>query len=636
MFDSILGPGQLDSALKSLGDVSVTVFGDFCLDAYWLIDHATQEISIETGLEIRRVREQRHSLGGAGNVVSNLIDLGVGSVRSVGIVGSDVFGARLVQLLAERGADTTGILNLGDQWQTMVYAKPCRDGKEDNRLDFGAFNTVSTETAKKLAALLDVAAAKSDIVVLNQQIPAGVSTSEMIQQINTVIKAHPKTRFIVDARDRAGQYRGAMLKINSREAAQLAGDIASQGPRSEATDRSHAKLLFEKTGHPVFLTRGAQGILVADSNGVQAVQGIQIIQATDPVGAGDTVVAALAAVLGSGKDALTAGIVANLAASVTVRKLQTTGTATPDEIRQTSTHADYVYAPDLADDPRHAKYIDHSEIELIEPLPADIRIEHAIFDHDGTLSTLRQGWEAVMEPMMCRAVLGEQFAGADAAVYQNVLETVREFIDKTTGIQTLVQMQGLVRLVGDYGCVPADKILDEHGYKAIYNDALLKLIHTRVHKLKLGELESKDFQIKNAQPLLEALHRRGVKLYLASGTDEADVIAEAKAMGYAELFEGRIFGAVGDVNVEAKKIVLERIIRENKLAGHQFATFGDGPVEMRETRKRGGICVGVASDELRRFGLNLSKRTRLIRAGATLVVPDFSQLNTLLQILNLQ
>ena len=341
----------------------------------------------------------------------------------------------------------------------------------------------------------------------------------------------------------------------------------------------------KKNAQPVFLTRGENGLLVADSTGVHNINGIQIIQATDPVGAGDTVVASLAAVLGGGGDAVTAGQIANLAASITVRKRQTTGTATPDEIRHAAAEAEPIYAPDLATDPRHAKYADDSEIELVEPLPRDIQIAHAIFDHDGTLSVLRQGWEAVMEPMMVRAVLGDQFEKADAALYQKVLETTRVFIDKTTGIQTLVQMQGLVRLVRDFGFVPESKILDEHGYKAIYNDALLKLIHTRVRKLKSGELESKDFQIKNAQPLLEALHRRGVKLYLASGTDEPDVIAEAKAMGYADLFEGRIYGAVGDVNVEAKKIVLERIIRENKLSGHQFMTFGDGPVEIRETRK---------------------------------------------------
>jgi len=636
MSDGIPRPEELAALLASLGGVSVAVFGDFCLDSYWVLDTAEQELSIETGLEVRRVREQRYSLGGAGNVVSNLIDLGVRQVRAVGIIGSDLFGAHMLHLLATRGADTAGVLNLGDAWQTMVYAKPCRGGKEDNRIDFGAFNEVSAAAADQLATLLDHAASQSDVVVLNQQVPAGVSTPEMIRRINGVIAMHPRTRFIVDARDRAGQYRGAMLKLNSREAARLLGVATGPGSSSEAADRGFAKALFEKTGEPVYLTRGDHGMLVADASGVTAVRGIQILGPTDPVGAGDTVVAALAAVLGGGGDALTAGNVANLAASVTVRKLQTTGTATPAEILEAAREADSIYAPDLAGDLRLAKYLDNSEIELVEPLPSDIHIKHAIFDHDGTLSVLRQGWEAVMEPMMCRAVLGEQFATADAAVYQTVLDAVREFIDKTTGIQTLVQMQGLVRLVRDYGYVPADKILDEHGYKTIYNDELLKRIHTRVQKLKSGELESKDFQIKNAQPLLEALHGRGVKLYLASGTDVADVVAEAKAMGYADLFEGRIFGAVGDVKVEAKKIVLERIIQENNLAGHEFMTFGDGPVEIRETRKRGGICVGVASDELRRFGLNPAKRTRLIRAGATVIVPDYSQLSLLLRALRLQ
>jgi phosphoglycolate phosphatase-like HAD superfamily hydrolase len=177
--------------------------------------------------------------------------------------------------------------------------------------------------------------------------------------------------------------------------------------------------------------------------------------------------------------------------------------------------------------------------------------------------------------------------------------------------------------------------LDEHGYKKIFNDNLMKLIHRRVAKLACGELVSTDFQIKNAELLLRELHKRGIKLYLASGTDQADVVAEATAMGYADLFEGRIFGSIGDIKADAKKIVLERIVRENNLAGHQFATLGDGPVEMRETQKVGGLCIGVASDELRRFGWNMAKRTRLIRAGASLLVPDFSQLPALLKAIHL-
>jgi hypothetical protein len=56
-------------------------------------------------------------------------------------------------------------------------------------------------------------------------------------------------------------------------------------------------------------------------------------------------------------------------------------------------------------------------------------------------------------------------------------------------------------------------------------------------------------------------------------------------------------------------------------------------VEIRETRKRGGLAVGVASDEVRRHGLNLAKRSRLIQAGADLVIPDFSQGQRLLELL---
>ena len=61
-------------------------------------------------------------------------------------------------------------------------------------------------------------------------------------------------------------------------------------------------------------------------------------------------------------------------------------------------------------------------------------------------------------------------------------------------------------------------------------------------------------------PFLKKLHNAGVKLYLASGTDEEDVKNEAAVLGYDYLFEGGIFGAVGDINKEAKKIVLDRIL----------------------------------------------------------------------------
>jgi rfaE bifunctional protein kinase chain/domain len=624
----------LESALAPLSKLHIAVCGDFCLDVYWLLETEKVELSIETGLPVRRVRGQRYSLGGAGNVVANLIDLGVGNVKAIGVVGTDLFGRELLGLLEGRGADTRDGIVLDEHWQTMVYAKPCHGDDEQSRIDFGAFNQLRKKTVNALVAALDKAAAENDAVILNQQIRGGINTPAVIERINETIARHPHTQFVVDARHHPDLYRGAILKLNVHEAARFLGETVLDPLYTEGT-RDIAHRISQQTGKPVFLTRGEHGLITAENGTVQQIPGIQVLEKMDTVGAGDTVVAVLAAILGSGQSPLTAARLANIAAMITVRKLQTTGTATPAEILAVGPEPDYVFEPELADAPHLARYIEKTQIERIGEAPGNLQIQHCIFDHDGTLSTLREGWEKIMEPMMVRAVLGPRYATADAALLAKVTQEVRRFIDRTTGIQTLVQMRGLVDLVRQAGFTDPKVILDEHGYKRVFNEELLKMIACRMEKLKSGELDANDFQVKNASKLLQELHRRGVKLYLASGTDQADVIAEAEAMGYANLFEGGIYGAVGDIKVEAKQVVLEKIIREHKLSPHQYATFGDGPVEMRETRKRGGFCIGVASDEVRRFGLNPTKRSRLIRAGANLIVPDFSQLNELLRALQL-
>lgn len=626
----------LAELLREIPQGRVAVFGDFCLDGYWLVDSDESELSVETGLPVRRVKRQQYSLGGAGNVVANLADFGVSQLQAVGLIGHDLFGRQMLDLLEKHHANTDGMLTCQDDWQTFVYAKAYIGDEEQNRIDFGGFNCISFASIDRMEQALARAAEASDVVILNQQIPAGLSTEPMIQRINQVIGAHPACTFIVDSRHRGGLYKGAILKINSHEASHLCGQerlLDECVPFDEVC--AFAKQLHTVSGRPVFVTRGADGIVVADDNGIDSVPGIQIVERTDPVGAGDTVVAALAAALAAGADGITAARLANIASSVTVRKIQTTGTATPDEILAVGPKPDYVYLPELADDPRQAHVIDDTEIEVVRELPRGLKIKHAIFDHDGTISTLREGWERIMEPMMVRAILGPRHDGAEEAVYHEVVDRVRAFIDRTTGIQTLKQMEGLIEIVKEVGFVPADQILDIHGYKAIYNEALLEMVSRRADKLNRGELVGEDFQIKNARRLLERLHARGIKLYLTSGTDVDDVKVEAQALGYADLFEGRIFGAVGDVKVEAKRMVLDRIISEHGLSVSGFATFGDGPVEMQETRKRGGIAIGVASDELRRFGLNEAKRSRLIRAGADVIVPDFSQVDPLLGLLGL-
>jgi phosphoglycolate phosphatase-like HAD superfamily hydrolase len=196
-------------------------------------------------------------------------------------------------------------------------------------------------------------------------------------------------------------------------------------------------------------------------------------------------------------------------------------------------------------------------------------------------------------------------------------------------------MQSLVVLVRKFGYVGGHEILDAAGYKNVFNQELLKIVSARMEQLRSRQLGPEHFQIGNAMQFLRELHQRGITLYLASGTDQGDVIKEAQALGYAGFFDGRIFGAINDPRVDAKMTVLERMLSEHGLSGHQFAMFGDGPMEIRETRKRGGVAVGIASDEARLAGVNPAKRKRLVRAGADLIIPDFGSWQDLLRILRL-
>ncbi|MDP6634740.1 MAG: PfkB family carbohydrate kinase [Phycisphaerae bacterium] len=320
-------------ALDLAARARVTVFGDFALDAYWTIDPDESELSVETSLPVRRVLKQHYGLGGAGNVVANLLALGAAEVRAVGMVGDDVFGRELLAQLGDIGSDTTDMIASQSDWQTQVFAKPHLDDREQNRVDFGGFNVPSVESIEALAAALDAAAGWSDAIILNQQVPAGVSTEAMIEQLNVLVARRGDKVFVIDSRHRPGAYRGGFLKMNSHEAATLAGEDVDLSTAISA-DRACelARLACDRSGRPVFVTRGADGLIVAEAAGMHVEPGIRTDGPIDSVGAGDTVAAALAAVLGGGGEPVLAARLANLAACVTVRKLRMTGTASPDEI----------------------------------------------------------------------------------------------------------------------------------------------------------------------------------------------------------------------------------------------------------------------------------------------------------------
>ncbi|QRR02336.1 PfkB family carbohydrate kinase [Dyadobacter sandarakinus] len=627
---------QITSILEKISSVRIAVYGDFCLDAYWVMDERGSETSIETGLPAAAVSHDYYSPGGAGNVVANLAALCPAEIRVIGVIGEDMHGRELARQLQNLGADTTSLFTQTEHFSTYSYLKRLDSGEEQPRIDFGVYSKRSIETDHLLLAAMEDALRACDALIFNQQITGSINNESFIEGANRLFDKYRHKIVMMDSRHFNARFRNTFLKVNDHEIAALAGVVTSPADHIPLSDvLVYGKQMQNHTQKPVFVTCGERGIIAFDNLGQHTLPGLQLKGKLDTVGAGDTAISAITLCMAAQVPAAEAAEFANFAAAVTVQKLFTTGTANAGEILHISREPDYIYQADLAANDRAAVFMPGTEFELCVPevLGRLGHIRHAVFDHDGTISTFRQGWEEIMEPVMMRSILGAHYETVDAAAFHKVRHRVKEFIHATTGIQTIYQMEGLVELVREFGFVPENEILDKFRYKELYNEGLMEMVNLRIAKLNSGQLGQEDFTLKGAVAFLQELKSRGVTLYLASGTDEEDVRREASALGYAHLFDGGIYGALRDYTKFSKKMIIEKIIREHNLHGRELAVFGDGPDEIREGRRAGGISIGITSNEVQRFGHNPAKRPRLIKAGAHLLIPDFSQYHSLLHML---
>ena len=262
-------------------------------------------------------------------------------------------------------------------------------------------------------------------------------------------------------------------------------------------------------------------------------------------------------------------------------------------------------------------YLPGTRIEIIHEVERG-KLKHALFDFDGTVSILREGWQNIMAPVMIEMICG------DTTPTQDIIGEVRRVIDETTGIQTIFQMQKLVEMVRAHGLVPEEAIRTPVAYKAVYNERLMVPVNERIRKLECGELAIDQVTLRGALDFVRRLRERGVTLYVFSGTDRDDVRNEAGKVGAAQYFN-EIWGAVPSIEEYSKEKVLKEIIAAHGLHGSEVMTVGDGPVEIRNGKENGCITLGVASDEVAGHGLDEQKRERLIRAGADILIGDFGE-----------
>ena len=170
-------------------------------------------------------------------------------------------------------------------------------------------------------------------------------------------------------------------------------------------------------------------------------------------------------------------------------------------------------------------------------------------------------------------------------------------------------------------------------YKTEYLRRLMERIGERREALRHGA-DPTPYLVPGIRELLQALCDEGIQCHLTSGTDEVDVIEEARLLGVDRYFAG-LHGAT-DQNSTAcsKEQVIRSLLEEKKMQGGELLSFGDGYVEMELTRTVGGYAVAVATNESAKdHSVDAWKRERLLKAGADCVIPDFSNVPRLMDYL---
>ncbi len=264
-----------------------------------------------------------------------------------------------------------------------------------------------------------------------------------------------------------------------------------------------------------------------------------------------------------------------------------------------------------------------TSVEVVREVEPGVAFRHVLFDFDGTLSLIREGWPAVMVAMMTEEILATGTREPADAIARHC----HEFVMRLNGKQTIYQMIELAGEIKKRGGRPQDPVV----YKDKYHERLMEKVGHRREALRAGLARPEEYLVAGAFGLLAALRDRGLSMYLASGTDQKYVAEEAALLGLIPYFGGRIYGAIDDYKKFSKQMVIERILRENAVEGSALLGFGDGYVEIQNIKSAGGVAVAVASDEAGRSGRpDAWKRDRLIGVGADIVIPDFRESGALL------
>jgi D-beta-D-heptose 7-phosphate kinase/D-beta-D-heptose 1-phosphate adenosyltransferase len=317
---------RLESLLEAFSRVRLLVLGDVVLDEYVWGD--VERVSPEAPVPVVHVQHETVVLGGAGNVVRNIVALG-GRAAFCSVVGDDAAGRTTAGLLKDLGVDPAGLV-VAESRPTTRKTRVVARSQQIVRFDRETSDAVDADAASRLGAALAAACEGCDGVVV-EDYGKGVLTPPAGSDAMALFRAR-SLPVVLDPKADLAPFRGASLvKPNLREAEALTGiSIRSDADLAAAA----ARLRDTLGGADVVVTRGVEGMTLFESG---RADGVDVRTAPrevyDVQGAGDTSIAALALALRAGASLPEAAVLANAAAGVVVGKVGT-ATASAGEVRE--------------------------------------------------------------------------------------------------------------------------------------------------------------------------------------------------------------------------------------------------------------------------------------------------------------
>jgi len=328
---------QLKEILSRLKDISITVIGDFFLDKYLHIDPTKNELSVETGLETYQVVNKSMSPGAAGTITNNLRSLGVGQVMALGFIGDDGEGYDLIKGLKKSGVEVKYLIKT-EKRCTPTYTKPVflEDSKlrEINRLDIKNFTPTPDIIEDKIIERLFFLSDRVDGIIALDQLSennCGVLTEKTRKALSELMNINKKLVVYADSRENIGLFENVIIKCNHYEAVKTIFPDMKEEPDEQIIKKA-GHMLSSRTGKPVFITYGKHGQFVFDNNKFDKIPAISVKGPFDICGAGDANTSGIVSALCCDSSLSDAALLGNIVSSITIQKLNTTGTVTPSKV----------------------------------------------------------------------------------------------------------------------------------------------------------------------------------------------------------------------------------------------------------------------------------------------------------------